>query len=88
MSLMALLLTGCSGNEGITLYDSDKYQTVSINESFVPETGEADKEAEAEPETAEEDKDINPGFLHHIKKTFAEESAHAPSFQNQSSFHV
>lgn len=63
MSLMALLLTGCSGNEGITLYDSDKYQTVSINESFVPEAEETDKEVTKEPVAEEEDKDIDPEML-------------------------
>ena len=41
MVLPVLMLSACSGSEGISLYDSDQYQTVSINESFVPEADEA-----------------------------------------------
>ena len=46
--LPAFVMAGCSSSEGITLYDSDQFQTVSINDGFVPEAEEA-----AEPEAME-----------------------------------
>ena len=70
VSLLAFVLTACAGSEGLSLYDSDKYETISINESFVPEADSADGvslEAEAaeseETEEAEEVKEINPDEL-------------------------
>ena len=56
MSLSAFVVAGCSSSEGITLYDSDQYQTVSINEGVVPEAEEASViEAEETEEPLEEE---------------------------------
>lgn len=57
MSLFAGMLTACSSGDGITLYDSDQYQTVSINESFVPESDAAVTEESTDlPDAQEEEK--------------------------------
>ena len=64
--LTALVLTACSGDEGVSLYDSDKYETISINESFVPEAEVVSAEEntlDTDSVEAEEVKDINPDEL-------------------------
>ncbi|MBO6197948.1 MAG: hypothetical protein J6O03_10735 [Butyrivibrio sp.] len=56
VSLSAFVMAGCSSSEGITLYDSDQYQTVSINEGVVPEAEETSViEAEETEEPLEEE---------------------------------
>ena len=61
MALPMLMLTACSGTEAASLYDSDHYQTISINESFVPEADEAvvDDSSSNEATTEEEVKEID-----------------------------
>ncbi len=61
MALPMLMLTACSGTEAASLYDSDHYQTVSINESFVPEADEGvvDDSSSNEATTEEEVKEID-----------------------------
>lgn len=55
ISMTALVLTACSGSKVDSLYDSDQYQTVSINESFVPEADEAVIADSIETEDAKEE---------------------------------
>ena len=51
--LPLLCLTAC-GNHADTLYDSDQYETISINESFVPEADEVDEAATGDESADEE----------------------------------
>ena len=61
MCLPMLMLTACSGSNAASLYDSDQYQTISINESFVPEADEAvtDEDIAVEEAKEEEVKEID-----------------------------
>ena len=61
MCLPMLMLTACSGSNAASLYDSDQYQTISINESFVPEADEAvtDEDIAVEEPKEEEVKEID-----------------------------
>ena len=64
MCLPLLFLTAC-GNHADTLYDSDQYETISINESFVPEADEVDEGADEEiQESPEKETDLEELFSH------------------------
>ena len=58
MLLLASLMAGCSSSDGITLYDSNDYQTVYIDESSVPEAEEVSEEETGEGDEPAEDEKV------------------------------